>query len=87
MAAKAQAAVDTLNRSADVVARSTEFRAVAPECETRSAPGWTPPEPSPRPIAERYGQQEFNAEVDKFNHANDNALDMCGGSPLSNTGR
>ena len=32
-------------------------------------------------VAERYGQQEFNAEVDKFNQANDNALNTCGGSP------
>ena len=79
VAATAQAAVDTLNRGADAVESSLNtallpqvadaFRAWADEARALA-----------KAISERYGQQEFNAEVDKFNHANQTALDMCGGS-------
>ena len=79
VAAKAQAAVDTLNRGADAVATSLNTALLPQVADAFRA--WVDSTRSlAKAIGERYGQQEFNAEVDKFNHANQTALDMCGGS-------
>jgi hypothetical protein len=79
IAAKAQTAVDTLNRSADIVATSVNT-ALWPEMADAFRAWVDATRAVAKAIAERYGQQEFNAEVDKFNHANETALDTCGGS-------
>jgi hypothetical protein len=79
VAAKAQAAVDTLNRGADAVATSLNTALLPQVADAFRA--WVDATRSlAKAIGERYGQQEFNAEVDNFNHANQTALDMCGGS-------
>ncbi len=80
IAAKAQAAVDTLNRGADAVA-ATLNSAVLPGVRDAFTAWVDATRAVAKAVAERYGQQEFNAEVDKFNQANDNALNTCGGSP------
>lgn len=80
VAAKAQAAVDTLNRGADVVA-ATLNSALLPAVRDAFAAWVDATRAVAKAVAERYGQQEFNAEVDKFNQANDSALNTCGGSP------
>ncbi len=79
VAAKAQAAVDTLNHGADVVATSANT-ALWPQMADGFRAWVDAARGVAKAIAERYGQQEFNAEVDKFNQANENVLDMCGGS-------
>jgi hypothetical protein len=79
VAAKAQTAVDTLNRSADMVATSINT-ALWPQMADAFRAWVDATRAVAKAIAERYGQQEFNAEVDKFNHANGTALDTCGGS-------
>jgi hypothetical protein len=79
VADKAQAAVDTLNRAADVVATSLNT-ALLPQTADAFRAWVDATRAVAKAIGERYGQQEFNAEVDKFNHANATALDMCGGS-------
>jgi vacuolar-type H+-ATPase catalytic subunit A/Vma1 len=77
--AKAQAAVDTLNRGADTVATSLNTSLLPQMADAFRA--WVDATRAvAKAIGERYGQQEFNAEVDKFNQANKTALDMCGGS-------
>jgi hypothetical protein len=76
---KAQAAVDTLNRGADVVAASLNT-ALLPQVADAFRAWVDATRAVAKAVGERYGQQEFNAEVDKFNHANQTALDMCGGS-------
>jgi capsid protein len=77
--ARAQAAVDTLNRGADTVATSLNS-ALLPQVRDAFAAWVDATRAVARAIAERDGQQEFNAEVDKFNQANTAALDTCGGS-------
>jgi len=78
-AAKAQTAVDALNHGADVVDGSLHT-ALLPQM-TEAFQAWVDAAHGvSKAIAERYGQPEFNAEVDKFNQANDNALNTCGGS-------
>jgi hypothetical protein len=79
VAAKAQTAVDTLNQSADMVATSINT-ALWPQMADAFRDWVDATRAVAKAIAERYGQQEFNAEVDKFNHANTTALDTCGGS-------
>lgn len=79
VAAKAQAAVDTLNRAADTVAGSLNT-ALWPQMADALRAWVDATRAVAKAIGERYGQQEFNAEVDKFNQANEKALDMCGGS-------
>ena len=80
VAAKAQAAVDTLNRGADAVA-ATLNSALLPHMRDAFTAWVDATRAVAKAIGERYGQQEFNAEVDKFNQANDAALNTCGGSP------
>jgi len=79
VAAKAQAAVDTLNGGADLVASSVNT-ALRPQMADAFRTWVDATRAVAKAIGERYGQQEFNAEVDKFNQANGNALDTCGGS-------
>jgi hypothetical protein len=79
VAGKAQAAVDTLNRGADSVATSLNT-ALLPQVADAFTAWVDATRAVATAIGERYSQQEFNAEVDKFNHANETALDMCGGS-------
>jgi hypothetical protein len=80
IAAKAQTAVDTLNRGADAVAATLNSTLLPAVRDAFTA--WVDATRAvAKAVAERYGQQEFNAEVDKFNQANDNALNTCGGSP------
>lgn len=79
VAAKAQTAVDTLNRSADMVATSINT-SLWPQMADAFRAWVDATRAVAKAIAERYGQQEFNVEVDKFNHANETALDTCGGS-------
>lgn len=79
-AAKAQAAVDTLNRGADSVA-ATVNSALLPAVRDAFTAWVDATRAVAKAVAERYGQQEFNAEVDRFNQANDTALNSCGGSP------
>ena len=78
MADRAQAAVDTLNRGGDAVATSLNT-ALLPQVADAFRAWVDATRAVGKAIGERYGQQEFNAEVDKFNEANANALDMCGG--------
>ena len=80
VAAKAQAAVDTLNRGADAVA-ATLNSALLPQVREAFTAWVDATRAVAKAIGERYGQQEFNAEVDKFNQANEAALNTCGGSP------
>jgi hypothetical protein len=80
VAAKAQAAVDTLNRGADTVA-ATLNSALLPQMREAFTAWVDATRALAKAIGERYGQQEFNTEVDKFNQANDSALNTCGGSP------
>ena len=80
VAAKAQAAVDTLNRGADAVA-ATLNSALLPQMREAFTAWVDATRALAKAIGERYGQQEFNTEVDKFNQANDSALNTCGGSP------
>jgi hypothetical protein len=80
VAAKAQAAVDTLNRGADKVA-ATLNSALLPQMRDAFTAWVDATRAVAKAIAERYGQQEFNAEVGKFNAANDTALNTCGGTP------
>lgn len=80
VAAKAQAAVDTLNRGADTVA-ATLNSALLPQMREAFTAWVDATRAVAKAIGERYGQQEFNVEVDKFNQANDSALNTCGGSP------
>jgi cytoskeletal protein RodZ len=76
---RAQAAVDTLNRGADTVATSLNSP-LLPQVRDAFAAWVDATRGVARAIGERYGQPEFNAEVDKFNQANTAALDSCGGS-------
>jgi len=78
--AKAQGAVDTLNRGADAVG-ATLNSALLPAMRDAFTAWVDATRAVAKAVAERYGQQEFNAEVDKFNQANDSALNTCGGSP------
>jgi hypothetical protein len=76
--AKAQAAVDTLNHGADVVG-GTLNSALSPQMADELSAWVDATRAVSRAIGERYAQPEFNAEVDKFNTANHNALGNCGG--------
>jgi hypothetical protein len=76
--AKAQAAVDTLNHGADVV-EGTLNSALSPQMADELSAWVDATRAVSRAIGERYAQPEFNAEVDKFNTANHNALGNCGG--------
>ena len=77
--ARRRLAVDTLNRGADSVATSLNTALLPRVADAFSA--WVDATRGvAKAIGERNSQQEFNAEVDKFNHANETALDMCGGS-------
>ena len=79
VSAKAQSAADTLNRGADTVAGRLNT-ALWPQMADAFRAWVDATRAVAKAIAERYGQQEFNAEVDKFNQANETALDTCGGS-------
>jgi hypothetical protein len=76
---KAQAAVDSLNRAADSVASSLNTP-LLPAVADAFGPWVDATRAVGKAIGERYAQQEFNADVIKFNQANANALNMCGGS-------
>jgi lysophospholipase L1-like esterase len=76
---KAQAAVDSLNRAADSVANSLNGPLLPAVADAFGA--WVDATRAVgKAIGERYAQQEFNTDVNKFNEANANALSMCGGS-------
>jgi hypothetical protein len=79
VAARAQAAVESLNRGVDVITTSLTTPLLPQMAEAFRA--WVDATKAvSTAIGERYGQREFNAVVDKFNQANDAALDTCGGS-------
>jgi hypothetical protein len=79
VAAKAQTAVESLNRGADVITTSLTTALLPQMAEAFTA--WVDATRAvATAIGERYGQREFNGAVDKFNQANDVALDTCGGS-------
>ncbi|HEY7053321.1 MAG TPA: hypothetical protein VH496_14480 [Mycobacterium sp.] len=79
VAGKAQAAVETLNHAADSVSTTLGTELLPQMADSFRA--WVEAARGvAKAIGERYAQPEFNAEVDKFNRANDNALDTCGGS-------
>jgi hypothetical protein len=76
---KGQAAVDVLNHGADIV-EGTLGTALLPQTAEAFRAWVDATRAVAKAIGERYGQQEFNAEVDRFNQANDTALNTCGGS-------
>jgi hypothetical protein len=77
--AKAQSAVDVLNRAADSVASSLNTP-LLPAMAGALAAWVDATRVVTKAITERYVQQEFNAAVDKFNQANADGLNSCGGS-------
>lgn len=78
-AAKAQSAVDILNRGVDVITTSLTTPLLPQVADAFKA--WVEATQAvSTAIGQRYGQREFNAVVDKFNQANGAALDTCGGS-------
>jgi hypothetical protein len=78
-AAKAQSAVDILNRGVDVITTSLSTPLLPQVADAFKA--WVDATQAvSTAIGARYGQREFNAVVDKFNQANSAALDSCGGS-------
>jgi hypothetical protein len=79
VAAKAQTAVDSLNRGADVITATLSTPLLPQMADALRA--WVDATRAvAAAIGERYGQREFNAVVDSFNQANGAALDTCGGS-------
>jgi hypothetical protein len=76
---KAQAAVDVLNRAADSVGSSLNTPLLPAMADAFRR--WVDATRAvSKAIGERYAQPEFNADVDKFNQANNDALNTCGGS-------
>jgi hypothetical protein len=76
---KAQAAVDVLNRAADSVGSSLNTPLLPAMADAFRV--WVDATRAvAKAIAERYAQPEFNADVGKFNQANNDALNTCGGS-------